>query len=43
MSIQWLFDVIEDRKKNPKEKSYTSSLFYRRLPEDRAKGGRRGN
>jgi phosphoribosyl-ATP pyrophosphohydrolase len=27
MSIQWLFDVIEDRKKNPNEKSYTTSLF----------------
>ena len=27
MSIQWLFDVIEDRKNNPVEKSYTSSLF----------------
>ena len=27
MSIQWLFDVIEDRKNNLVEKSYTSSLF----------------
>ena len=27
MSIQWLFDVIENRKNNPVEKSYTSSLF----------------
>ena len=27
MSIQWLFEIIEDRKKNPVEKSYTSSLF----------------
>jgi phosphoribosyl-ATP pyrophosphohydrolase/phosphoribosyl-AMP cyclohydrolase len=27
MSIQWLFDVIEDRRQNPTEKSYTSSLF----------------
>ena len=27
MSIQWLFDVIEERRKNPAEKSYTSSLF----------------
>ena len=27
MSIQWLFDVIQDRKKNPTESSYTSSLF----------------
>jgi phosphoribosyl-ATP pyrophosphohydrolase len=27
MSIQWLFDVIEDRKNNPTEKSYTASIF----------------
>ncbi|HSL30165.1 MAG TPA: phosphoribosyl-ATP diphosphatase [Anaerolineales bacterium] len=27
MSVQWLFEIIEDRKKNPIEKSYTSSLF----------------
>jgi phosphoribosyl-ATP pyrophosphohydrolase len=27
MSIQWLFDVIQDRKNNPTERSYTSSLF----------------
>ena len=27
MSLQWLFDVIEDRKNNPVEKSNTSSLF----------------
>ena len=33
MSIQWLFDVIEDRKNNPTEKSYTSSLFVEGLPK----------
>ena len=33
MSIQWLFDVIEDRKKNPSEKSYTASLFAEGLPK----------
>ena len=27
MRIQSLFELIEDRKKNPIEKSYTSSLF----------------
>jgi phosphoribosyl-ATP pyrophosphohydrolase len=27
MSIQWLFEIIEDRKKYSIEKSYTSSLF----------------
>jgi phosphoribosyl-ATP pyrophosphohydrolase len=32
MSIQWLFDVIEDRKNNPKQGSYTSSLFSEGLP-----------
>ena len=33
MSIQWLFDVIENRKKNPTEQSYTSSLFAEGLPK----------
>ena len=32
MNIQWLFDVIEDRKNNPTEKSYTASLFKEGLP-----------
>ncbi len=27
MSVQWLFDIIESRKNNPTEKSYTASLF----------------
>ena len=39
MSIQWLFDVIEDRKKNPSEKSYTASLFAEGLPKIAQKGG----
>ncbi|MDP2777537.1 MAG: phosphoribosyl-ATP diphosphatase [Anaerolineales bacterium] len=30
--MQWLFDVIEDRKNNPSEKSYTASLFAEGLP-----------
>ena len=39
MSIQWLFDVIEDRKKNPTEKSYTTSLFNDGLPKIAQKVG----
>jgi len=42
MSIQWLFDVIEDRKKNPGEKSYTSSLFADGLPRIAQKVGEEG-
>jgi phosphoribosyl-ATP pyrophosphohydrolase len=42
MSIQWLFDVIEDRKKNPTEKSYTSSLFHEGLPRIAQKVGEEG-
>ncbi len=42
MSIQWLFDVIEDRKKNPNEKSYTSSLFIEGLPRIAQKVGEEG-
>jgi len=42
MSIQWLFDVIEDRKKNPSEKSYTSSLFTDGLPRIAQKVGEEG-
>ena len=39
MSIQWLFDVIEDRKNNPRESSYTSSLFNQGLPKMAQKVG----
>jgi phosphoribosyl-ATP pyrophosphohydrolase len=42
MSIQWLFDVIEDRKKNPSEKSYTTSLFAEGLPKIAQKVGEEG-
>jgi len=42
MSIQWLFDVIEDRKKNPSEKSYTTSLFNDGLPKMAQKVGEEG-
>ena len=39
MSIQWLFEVIEDRKKYPTEKSYTASLFAAGLPKIAQKVG----
>jgi phosphoribosyl-ATP pyrophosphohydrolase len=39
MSLQWLFDVIESRKENPAEKSYTSSLFAEGLPKIAQKVG----
>jgi len=42
MSIQWLFDVIEDRKNNPTEKSYTTSLFNEGLPKIAQKVGEEG-
>ena len=42
MSIQWLFDVIEDRKKNPGENSYTTSLFNEGLPKIAQKVGEEG-
>jgi phosphoribosyl-ATP pyrophosphohydrolase len=42
MSIQWLFDVIEDRKNNPTEKSYTSRLFTEGLPKITQKVGEEG-
>ena len=42
MSIQWLFDVIEDRKNNPTEKSYTASLFADGLPKIAQKVGEEG-
>jgi phosphoribosyl-ATP pyrophosphohydrolase len=42
MSIQWLFEVIEDRKQNPTSKSYTSSLFSEGLPKIAQKVGEEG-
>lgn len=42
MSIQWLFDVIESRKQNPTNKSYTSSLFAEGLPKIAQKVGEEG-
>ncbi len=42
MSIQWLFDVIEERKKDPSEKSYTTSLFNEGLPKIAQKVGEEG-
>ncbi len=42
MSIQWLFDVIENRKNNPTEKSYTASLFAEGLPKISQKVGEEG-
>ena len=42
MSIQWLFDVSENRKNNPTEKSYTSSLFVEGLPKIAQKVGEEG-
>ena len=42
MNIQWLFDVIEDRKNNPSERSYTTSLFTDGLPKIAQKVGEEG-
>lgn len=42
MSIQWLYEIIEDRKKNPLEKSYTSSLFAEGLSKIAQKVGEEG-
>ena len=42
MSIEWLFEVIEDRKKNPSEKSYTSHLIAEGLPRIAQKVGEEG-
>lgn len=42
MSIEWLFEIIEDRKKNPTERSYTSSLFAEGLPKIAQKVGEEG-
>ena len=42
MSIQWLFDVIESRKHNPSEQSYTSRLMTKGLPKIAQKVGEEG-
>jgi phosphoribosyl-ATP pyrophosphohydrolase len=42
MTVQWLFDVIEDRKRNPSGKSYTASLFKEGLPKIAQKVGEEG-
>jgi phosphoribosyl-ATP pyrophosphohydrolase len=42
MSIQWLFEVIESRRQNPSDESYTSSLFAKGLPEIAQKVGEEG-
>ena len=39
MSIQWLYDVIESRRQNPSDKSYTASLFAEGLPKIAQKVG----
>jgi len=42
MSIQWLFDVIESRRENPSDTSYTSSLFAEGIPRIAQKVGEEG-
>jgi phosphoribosyl-ATP pyrophosphohydrolase len=42
MSLQWLFDVIQDRRNNPSEKSYTTSLFNEGLQKIVQKVGEEG-
>jgi len=42
MSIEWLFDIIEDRKKDPTESSYTASLIAKGLPKIAQKVGEEG-
>ena len=42
MSIQWLFEIIEDRKINPIEQSYTSSLLTEGLSKIAKKVGEEG-
>ena len=42
MNIQWLFDLIEDRRLNPIQKSYTASLFREGLPKIAQKVGEEG-
>ena len=42
MSILWLFDIIVDRRNNPTESSYTTSLFREGLPKIAQKVGEEG-
>ena len=42
MSLQWLFDVIEDRKIHPAEESYTARLLRDGLPKIAQKVGEEG-
>lgn len=42
MRIQWLFNLIEDRKIHPIEQSYTSSLFAEGLSKIAQKVGEEG-
>ena len=42
MSIQWLFDVIEERKNHPNDKSYTARLLAEGLPKIAKKVGEEG-
>jgi phosphoribosyl-ATP pyrophosphohydrolase len=42
MSVQWLFDVIENRKNYPRQGSYTSSLFQEGLTKIAQKVGEEG-
>ena len=42
MSLQWLFDVIESRKQEPTEGSYTSRLLSKGLPKIAQKVGEEG-
>jgi len=41
MSVEWLFEVIEDRKKNPSKKSYTSISLPKACQGSRKKLARR--
>ncbi len=43
MSVQWLFDIIESRKKAPSAESYTSQLFREGLPKIAQKVGEEGS
>ncbi|MDD2923476.1 MAG: phosphoribosyl-ATP diphosphatase [Anaerolineales bacterium] len=42
MNIQSLYEIIQDRKNNPTEKSYTASLFANGLPKIAQKVGEEG-